>query len=248
MKTPGRVLTRMLRRFRPAPPSDPFSHLHANVLRVKNISCLRRAMNWTREPLLEGEHLHNFEYLEDLNERRLRDAEVIGSACCNGDPKIILEIGTASGQTTALMARNAPNAVIHTVNLPPEEAATGGTLITYAPSCEEIGRCYREKGFRNVRQILANTASWEPDFGPIDVVFIDGCHDADFVFNDTRKALTKCRSGSIILWHDFDPNIVMVYDWISEVCRGVERLYREALIRGRVLQLQDSWVGLYRVP
>lgn len=206
------------------------------------------AMGWTRVPVLEGDHLHSVERLEDLNGRKLRDAEVIGAACCNEDRRILLEIGTAAGQTTALMASNAPEATVYTVNLPPEEVAEGGRNISYAPAREEIGRYYREKGLGNVRQILANTLRWEPDFGPIDVAFIDGCHDADFVYGDTKKVLEKSRPGSIVLWHDFSPGLAHVYGWIMEVCLGVERLYRDRLLRGKLLHLQDSWVGLYRVP
>ena len=211
---------------------DPLRHLRSNVLVVRSLDHLKKAMGWTRSPLLEGDHLHAFDYLEDLNDRRIRDAEVVGAACCNGDPKILLEIGTGSGRTTALMARNAPDATVYTVNIPPEE----------------IGRHYREAGLTNVRQVLANTLRWEPDFGPIDVAFIDGCHDAEFVYSDTKKILAKCRPGSLVLWHDFAPDLVQTYHWIQEVCLGVERLFAEGLVRGRILHLQDSWVGLYRVP
>ena len=206
------------------------------------------AMGWTRVPVLEGDHLHSVERLEDLNGRKLRDAEVIGAACCNEDPRILLEIGTATGRTTALMATNAPGATVYTVNIPPEEVAEGGRNVSYAPTREEIGRYYREKGLGNVRQIFANTLRWEPDFSPIDVAFIDGCHDADFVYGDTKKVLEKSRPGTIVLWHDFSPGLAHVYAWIMEVCLGVERLYRDRLLRGKILHLQDSWVGLYRVP
>jgi predicted O-methyltransferase YrrM len=225
-----------------------FPSLAANVLEVRSLSHLKQAMGWLNDPVLEGEHLHAFQYLEDLNDRRLLDAGVLGAACCNGDPKILLEIGTSHGKTTALMARNAPGGVVHTVNIPPEEIAEGGKNVTFAPSREDIGTYYREQGLTNIRQIFANTARWEPDFGPIDVAFVDGCHDADFVYNDTRKVLKQCRPGSIVMWHDFNPGLARVYPWIAEVCQGVERLYTDGLIRGRILLLQDSWVGLYRVP
>jgi hypothetical protein len=39
-----------------------------------------------------------------------------------------------------------------------------------------------------------------------------------------------------------------VYHWIAAVCDGVERLYRKRRLRGPILHLADSWVGLYRVP
>lgn len=223
-----------------------FVHLDANLLTVRNLAYLKKAMGWTRDPDLADHPVHEFRYLEDLNDRPLRDAEVLGAACCNGDPKLLLEIGTSHGISTALMARNAPGATLYTVNIPPEEIAEGGNNVTFAPTRDEIGSYYRSRGIE-ARQIFANTAIWEPDFGPIDVAFIDGCHDAAFVYNDTRKVLKKCRPGSIILWHDFNPRLMHVYPWIKEVCSGVERLYTEGYLQGRVLHLEDSWVGLYRV-
>lgn len=227
---------------------EVFPNLNQNVLTVRNLAYLKKALGWSKDPVLVGEHLHAFQYLEDLNDRRLRDAEVLGAACCNGTPKILLEIGTSHGKTTALMAQNATQGIIYTVNIPPEEISEGGVHVTFAPSRDEIGKYYRDKGFSNVEQIFANTSRWEPDFGSIDVAFIDGCHDAEFVFNDTRKILKKCRPGSLILWHDFAPELANVYSWIGGVCQGVERLYSEGLISGKILHLQDSWVGLYKIP
>jgi predicted O-methyltransferase YrrM len=224
-----------------------FPHLSANVLPVRNLRNLKAAMGWTEDPLLEGGHLAAFEHIGDLNERRLRDAEALGAACRNGDPRIILEIGTGSGLATALMSRNAPGAVIHTVNIPPDEIGEGGKNVTYAPGIGDIGARYREAGCRNVRQILANTRDWEPDFGPIDVAFIDGCHDADFVYGDTRRILSRCRPGGLLLWHDFSPPLARAFHWIDDVCRGVERLYEEGLIEGPIYHLEDSFVGLHKI-
>lgn len=227
--------------------TETFPYLMANVLGVRTISHLKKAIGWTKDPVLDGEHLHEFQYIEDLNDRRLRDAEVLGVACCNGDPKVLLEIGTSHGKTTALMAQNAPGGIVYTVNISPEEIAEGGKNVTYAPSRAIIGQYYREKGLTNIRQIFANTKNWEPDFGPIDVAFIDGCHDEEFVFNDTRKVLKNCRVGSIIMWHDFNPELSKVYPWVNSVCRGVERLYIEGYITRNIFHLQDSWIGLYVV-
>jgi predicted O-methyltransferase YrrM len=227
---------------------DPWHHLDSNVLEVRSFAHLKIALGWTRDPILEGEHLHAHLGLNDLNDRRLRDAEVIAGACANEAGKIALEIGTAHGLTTALMAVNAPHATVHTVNIPPEDIGTGGVYTTFAPAHDQIGLAWRERKLSNVVQILANTATWEPDFGPIDVALIDGCHDTEFVYGDTRKVLARCREGSLILWHDFHPGLRRVYPWIASVCRGVERLYQEGLLRGNILHLQDSWVGLYRVP
>lgn len=240
-------------RTRNGEPADPLHHVKQNTLEVRDLTALKRAMGWWHDPQIENvEHLYRFDYLEDLNDRRLRDAEVICAACANDAPKTILEIGTAAGETTTLIAQHAPQAIVHTVNIPPEDIAQGGSAVTYAPDRDEIGKAYREAGCTNVKQILANTATWRPDFGGtetrLDVAFIDGCHDADFVYNDTKKVLAHTRPGSIILWHDFNPLVAHQFGWIHSVCEGVERLYRERLITGRILHLQDSWVGLYRVP
>ncbi len=229
-------------------PGASLSHVKANLLTVRDIRSMRRAMGWVNAPVLDDEWIYRFENLTDLNERRVRDAEVLGGACANGDPKILLEIGTARGEGTAIMAKNAPGGTVYTVNILPEDIAAGGKVVSYAPSKEEIGKYYRDGGLTNVVQIFANTLRWEPDFGPIDVAYVDGCHDASFVYCDTKKILKKCKPGSIILWHDFAPDLTDAYPFIKDVMRGVEFLYREKLIQGNILHLQDSFMGIYKVP
>lgn len=225
-----------------------WKHLEANVLEVRKLTYLKQAMGWANDPILAVDHLYAYKTINDLNDRRLRDAQVLGSACRNGSPTILLEIGTSYGYSTALMAQNAPSGTVYTVNIPPEEIENGGKNISFAPSRDEIGWYYREQGLTSIKQILVNTATWEPDIGTIDVAFIDGCHDTEFVYNDTRKILQHCRPGSLILWHDFAPSLIKVYSWIEEVCRAVEQLYVDGLIKGKILHLQDSWTGLYQVP
>jgi len=229
-------------------PGASLCRVRANMLTVRDFRSLKRAMGWVKDPILDDDYLYQFENLTDLNDRRIRDAEVLGGACVNGDPKILLEIGTARGEGTAVMAKNAPSGTVYTVNILPEEIAEGGKVISYAPSRDEIGKYYRDQGLTNVVQIFANTLHWEPDFGPVDVAFIDGCHDASFVYGDTKKVLKKCRSGSIIVWHDFAPELTDAYPFLKDVLRGVEFLYKEKLLRGRILHLQDSFMGVYRVP
>lgn len=226
-----------------------FPLLRNAVIELSSIDELCRVFQWTRQPNLAFDHLHQFDYVEDVNERRLRDAETIGTVMCNSAPKIALEIGTAQGHSTALMALNAPEAQVHTVNIPPEEllAGEGGRLTTMALEREKIGSFYRERGVQNITQILANTAHWEPNIGTLDVAFIDGCHDADFVYNDTRKILKSMKTGSFVMWHDFNPATIYNYRWHLTVAQGVERLLRDGLVRGRIFHVRDAWVGVYRV-
>jgi predicted O-methyltransferase YrrM len=221
--------------------------LDRQLITLRDLAALQQAMDWPQDPVLTDSHLHEYHYPEDANRRRLRDGEVIGCACRNAGRSRILEIGTSLGETTKLMARNAPMATIHTVNIPPEEISTGGTLTTHAPSREEIGSSYRQAGFKNVEQIFANTATWEPGMKSIDVAFIDGCHDYRYVINDTKKVLRLCRPGSVILWHDFNPALAYRFPWIGEVVTAIDHLVQTGIIHGPIFHLQDSWTGLYRI-
>jgi predicted O-methyltransferase YrrM len=230
------------------PQKSAFPMLEKNVLEVRSLEHLKKALDWKQDPIITDEDVHKFHFLEDLNDRRLRDAEVLLGACRNRNGEIILEIGTFRGRTTAAISENAPNSKIYTVNILPEDIEGGGEAITAALPKEEIGEYYREKGCQNIQQIYANTATWEPGFGPIAVAFIDGCHDSEFVINDTIKVLRRCEPGSLILWHDFNPLLTSCYSWISSVCGGIEELYRKGVLKGKILHLQDSWIGLYRVP
>ena len=223
-------------------------HLHVKVLTVRDVSALKQAMHWRKDPVLEEPEVYQYRFLTDLNDRRRVDAMFIGCACANSNPSILLEIGTGHGYTTALMARNAPGGIVYTVNIPPDEIKQGGVYTTFAPEISEIGKYYRTQELYNIRQIYANTKPREPDFAPIDLAFIDGSHDSDFVYSDTLKVLRRARPGSLILWHDFAPGMAKIYPWIGQVCEGVSRLYAAGHLTDPILHLQDSWVGLYVVP
>lgn len=243
------MIRKILRHLQPRTPGlGWYPNISGNLLEVRSFTHLKTAMGWLENPRILGGEFLEYRGLEDLNDRRLHDAEVLAGACRNGKPRVLLEIGTAHGRGTALMAHNAPEATVYTVNIPPEEIKSGGRKVTFAPSRAEIGSYYRGLNLSNIVQILANTADFTPSFGPIDVAFIDGCHDSDFVYSDTILVLRNCSPGCLILWHDFNPRLAPVYDWIAEVCWGVEKLYEDRRITGRIMLLQDSWTGLYRVP
>jgi hypothetical protein len=217
---------------------------------LNNQKELKKVFNWSLDPVLDDDDIYKYEHAEDLNERRIRDAESVGTVVRNINPSTCLDIGTSTGHSAAMMALNAPQAQIYTVNIPPEEAKSGegGVLITVAIEREKIGSYYRERGLKNIHQILANTATWSPDIGKVDAAFIDGCHDTEFVFNDTCKILPHTHSGSFIMWHDFNPAATGIAHWIFSVCKGVDLLYEKGFLSGPIYQILDSWVGIYRVP
>jgi Methyltransferase domain len=228
---------------------NAFSRLQDAVIELNNVEELRKVWGWQQEPILEDPSIYCFDTLEDVNERKVRDAETLGSVVRNTNPAICLDIGTATGHSAALMSVNAPQAQVFTINIPPEEilAGEGGKLTTVALERERIGSYYREHKLTNITQILANTACWEPNIGTIVVAFVDGCHDTEFVYNDTRKVLKNMKPGSFVLWHDFNLELINKYHWIGSVCLGVEKLFADGVLRGRVFHIRDSWVGVYRV-
>ena len=228
---------------------EEYPNLRKSVFELNNIGELKKLFNWKDDPILNDRSIYEFGSIEDINERRIRDAESIGTVCRNIAKGTFLEIGTSTGTGTALMSQNAPEAKIYTVNIPPQEALTGegGKYITHALEREEIGIYYKKLDLKNITQIFANTAIWNPDIGTIDVAFIDGCHDTDFVFNDTRKILECTKPGSFILWHDFNLELAPKHRWIRCVCLGIEKLYDSGLLKGRIFHLKDSFVGIYRV-
>jgi hypothetical protein len=228
---------------------DTFGHLDRSVIELNDIRELKKAMGWSKDPVIDDPEIHGFDSIVDVNERRIRDAECIGTVVCNANPSVVLEIGTAAGRTTALMAINAPQAQVYTLNIPPEElfAGKGGELTTIVLEREKIGSYYRERGLKNVTQFLADSAEWEPCIGPIDVALVDGCHDTEFVYNDTRKILKTVKPGSFVLWHDFELKLVHKFQWIRSVCLGVEKLYEDGALNGNIFHVRDSWVGIYKV-
>lgn len=225
------------------------NNIEHSVVELNNFRELKKVFGWKDDPILDRPDIYDFDYIEDVNERRIRDAESLATVMRNAKPRVALEIGTSSGRATVLMSVNAPESAIYTVNIPPEEilSGEGGKLTTVALEKEKIGIAYKERNLTNITQIYANTAKWEPNIGNIDVAFIDGCHDADFVYNDTRKVLKHMKPGGFILWHDFNLELVKKYHWINSVCLGVEKLCRDGLIKGRILHIRDSWLGIYRV-
>ncbi|UCC53578.1 MAG: class I SAM-dependent methyltransferase [Anaerolineaceae bacterium] len=226
---------------------DEFHHLRTSVITLNDVGELKKVFRWQKDPIIDDPYLLEFQYVEDVNQRRLRDLESVTTVVRNINPTICVDIGTGSGSMAAMMAVNAPQAQIHTINIPPEEFSEGGHLTTMKLERNQIGAYYRRRGIKNISQIYANTATWEPNIGEINVAFIDGSHDTSFVINDTLKVLTHMKPGAFILWHDFNLSLVHNYHWIKTVCLGVESLLSDGHIKGRIFHLRDAWVGIYRV-
>src|ERR1039457_7130503 len=83
------------------------THLDQTVVELNNYGELKKIFNWHYDPILDRPDIYDFDYVEDVNERRIRDAESLATVMRNTEPRIALEIGTANGMATLLMSVNA---------------------------------------------------------------------------------------------------------------------------------------------
>ncbi len=138
---------------------------------------------------------------------KFNDYSILISLIHSKQPANILELGTAHGNTVANMCAEC-DAQVYTVNALPEQIE--GSIITYTLCKDQIGIVYRKLGYENrVVQIYENTKSLNIlDYvlpKSIDFVFIDACHDAEFVVNDFIKILPALSDRAIVLFHDTHP-------------------------------------------
>jgi predicted O-methyltransferase YrrM len=126
-------------------------------------------------------------------------------------PRKVLEIGSFRGLTTLNLAMNAPQAEIHTLDLPPDfdPAKTSfenhdAKIITSRGFYYHAGR---EESAR-VRQHYGDTATfnYEEIGGGVDFCLIDAAHSYEYVRNDTAKVLPLMADDSLLLWHDYGRN------------------------------------------
>ena len=226
---------------------NTLERLSQTVITLNDYSELKKIFDWDNDPVISDTAYLEYCYPEDVNNRRLHDAQSLATVARNAKPSICLDVGTSLGYSAALIAENAKNAKVYTVNIPPENFTEGGEFTTHVLETNQIGSYYRKKNLSNIEQILTNTKGWIPPFGPIDLTYIDGCHDTDFVYSDSRNAISKMEKGSFILWHDFNPSLVHAYKWIYSVCRAVDMLIADGIINGRIYHIQNSWTGIYRL-
>lgn len=123
-------------------------------------------------------------------------------------PGRILEIGTAQGRSTFLLAANTPDSTrVVTIDLPPESRSG------YTQGClngdDDVSRVYRGTPHEpRIDLVLANSTTLDPAalrdrYGAMDMILIDGDHSVDAVKADTELALGTASEDALFIWHDF---------------------------------------------
>lgn len=135
----------------------------------------------------------------------------------------VFELGTFDGRTSANLALNLiEEAEIFTLDIPADQI-TSTTLhfgtgdLVYIKKDRIGAKCM---GLPKVKQLYGDTATFDfsPWFGTCDLVFVDACHELDYVMNDSDVALRLRGSSGVILWHDYG-------SWIG-VTNALNELYR----------------------
>jgi hypothetical protein len=136
--------------------------------------------------------------------------------------KRIFEFGTFDGKTSANLSMNLPDAQIYTIDL---SAGQLGKVALPVGKCDLPFILKARTGDKlgssaKVIQLYGDTArfdfsSW---YGTCDLVFVDACHEYEYVLNDSEIALKLLAPGGIVLWHDYG-------NWLG-VTNALNDLYR----------------------
>jgi predicted O-methyltransferase YrrM len=192
------------------------------------------------EPILDGICLPPFHGPNDHD-----DYTPLMNIVIAAQPRIIVELGTAHGNTVANICRACDNAHVFTVNAKVEEQT--GNVVSFCLTQREIGYVYRSYGFASrVTQILCNTLSLDlskhTSYGTVDLAIIDACHDRDYVLNDFFKVKDFLHPGGICLFHDTHPSMIDHLEGSYRACMRLRKL------RFDVRRIRNSWWGFWRKP
>jgi predicted O-methyltransferase YrrM len=131
-------------------------------------------------------------------------------------PERIFEIGTFDGSTTLLLARMVPTAQIYTLDLPPgtvdgtndlalAKVDGAGSRFKGAPEAARITQLYGD----------SRRFDFSPYYGKMDLVVVDGGHEADCVTADTESALKMVSPQGAVVWDDYTtrwPDVIGAVD------------------------------------
>jgi len=226
------------------------SGLEKNSFVFESKDALSRHFGFQRRELIIEDDLDEEHYPEDINSRRRNDAEVLSLVAANAPEGNMLDIGTHLGRSAARMAANAPGSTVYTVNVHADDFHNAGRLTTERLSVTQIGSFFRDRNITNIVQEYANTLDWNmPAYiSNLSLVYIDGCHDSEAVYSDTRLVLERVVPGGYVLWHDFSPIYRKNFHWIDACMSGIERLFDERILTGPIFNVRNSWIGVWKKP
>jgi predicted O-methyltransferase YrrM len=194
--------------------SSGISYDHRTMAPVRHLLQLYPQVEQLRVPLGDVEYK-----LSNMNPYELYCVIAIAML---SRAKRIFEIGTYDGATTLQLARVCPQAEIFTLDLAPADVAqpTPDFVDSENQNVAAGGVGRRFMGTpesSRIRQLLGDSTKfdYQPYAGSMDLVFVDACHQYEFVRSDSANALRLVRPGGVVLWHDYElgwPGVVKAVD------------------------------------
>lgn len=164
-----------------------------------------------------------------FGETPLQDLAAICALARKQRPALVFEFGTFTGNTILNLAMNVPDDTrLLTVDLGEEHRADLDEH-RWEKTFDQmvVGHRYRDTKYEpRITQIYSDTRKFDhlPYKGGCDFIFIDACHEYDFVVNDTGKALEMIAPGGVIAWHDYKQEFPGVWRHVEELAakRGLD--------------------------
>jgi predicted O-methyltransferase YrrM len=165
-------------------------------------------------------------------------------------PRRVFEFGTFNGRSLLNIVANAGRQLerASTLDLPRDMSRETALPIG------EFDRAYIEKAVigelllrpehsahqARVEFLRGDSAAFDysPWHGQIDFVFIDACHEYEYVLNDSARGLELARSGAIVLWHDYGvwPGVTRA---LNELSKSVHAFRGLRHVRGTTLAMLE---------
>jgi hypothetical protein len=180
-------------------------------------------------------------YIEMEGAAPFADVAAILTLAIAQQPSGVLEIGTFWGSTTANLARNLPQAKVHTIDLPldagdVEESIAGQPVNDlHLIQSRQVGKAFRGTELEGrITQHFGDTARYDYSSIPDELSFfmIDGSHTYEYAKSDTLVCLGLARGASTLVWHDCNEWQPGVTKWLVEMIDAglpVKRVKRTAV-------------------
>ncbi len=133
--------------------------------------------------------------------------------------KKVFEIGTYDGATTGLIARMVPDAQVYTLDLPPDRVAETHLQVAHGNAGGVGSRFQGTPEADRIDQLYGDSREFDfgQYYGQMDLVVVDGSHQADDVRADTEKALKMLAPQGAVVWDDYNrPSVIGPVDAAAE--------------------------------
>jgi predicted O-methyltransferase YrrM len=177
-----------------------------------------------------------------FGETPMTDLVALSLLIAQAHPTVLFEFGTFTGLGTLHMALNAPDGIVHTLDLQPEErSAISGLDWEAGIEQAAVGSLYQADAdtAARVRQHWGDSRRFDTSEmrGKVGFIFIDAAHSYEFVRSDTQKAIELAAPGATVVWHDY-----------HRICPDVQRVVAEQVPRFAPVAVAGTSIAVMRLP